>query len=347
MDNIALDPDGLALLRRHADWWQRKGSLFTTVQGAPLGDLWLPLADGTLAAEDMDLRPEMLDIDRLAGPPQQPGPLQVHGDLFRTVDPYARIPWVEAILGTPIHATIHGGSMRGRAFIGSWQEWEQQTSHRDAAWLDLLRRLTMLLAQRSNGRYAVVQPLMRGPSDLAEAVLGHQLMSFSLYDHPQSLQHFLVEMTDTFIAILREVLARIPRIQGGYVSPFGIWAPGTVVRTQCDASAFLSPAHYAQWFLPHDVRICESVDCSIIHLHSCSLHTVDALLAVERPHAIQVTLETGHQVPSLAEMLPTFHQILQAKPLLLEGPLTEDEVRWLKDQLPSGGLAITARQAEW
>ena len=359
MHTVTLDQDGLALLRRHADWWQRKGSLFTTIQGAPLGDLWLPLANGTLATEDMDLQPEMLDIDRLAGPSQPPGPLEVHGDLFRTVDPYARVPWVEAILGTPIHATIRGGSMRGRAFIHDWQEWEQQAGHRDgnectgvlcpphSSWFGLLKRLTELLAQRSNGRCAVVQPLMRGPSDLAEAVLGHQLMSFSIYDYPQSLQRFLEEATDTFIAILRALLTRIPPIQDGYVSPFGIWAPGTVVRTQCDATAFLSASHYAQWFLPYDVRICQSVDYSLIHLHSCSLHTVDPLLAVERPHAIQVTLETGPQVPSLAEMLPTFHKILRVKPLLLEGPLTEGEVRWLQDHLPLDGLAITARQEQW
>ena len=243
MQTVTPDQGGLALLRRHADWWRRKASLFTTIQGAPLGDLWLPLADGTLATEDTDLRPEMLDIDRLAGPPQPPGPLQMHGDLFRTADPYARVPWVEAILGTPIRATIRGGSMRGRAFVRDWQEWEQQASHRDEAWLGLLKRLTELLVQRSTGRYAVVQPLMRGPSDLAEAVLGHQLMSFSIYDHPQSLRRFLDEVTDTFVTILREVLARVPPIQGGYVSPFGIWAPGTVVRTQCDATAFLSAAH--------------------------------------------------------------------------------------------------------
>ena len=83
----------------------------------------------------------------------------------------------------------------------------------------------------------------------------------------------------------------------GYVNPFGIWAPGTVVRTQCDATAFLSAGHYAEWYLPYDERICEAVDYSIIHLHSCSLHTVDVLLEVERPHAIQVTLGVGAQRP--------------------------------------------------
>jgi hypothetical protein len=75
------------------------------------------------------------------------------------------------------------------------------------------------------------------------------------------------------------------------------------------------------------------------------LHTVDALLSVERPHAIQVTLEDPG--PSLEEMAPIFHRILDAKPLLLEGPLTEEEVAWLRAELPSGGLAIRARDSVW
>jgi hypothetical protein len=95
------------------------------------------------------------------------------------------------------------------------------------------------------------------------------------------------------------------------------------------------------------VRICEAVDYSIIHLHSCSLHTVDALLAVERPHAIQVTLEVGTGMPSLEEMIPTFRKVLEAKPLLVEGKLTDEEVAWLQAQLPEGGLAITARRTDW
>jgi hypothetical protein len=268
------------------------------------------------------------------------------GDRFRVAAPYRRVPWVEAILGTPVRATIQGGSMRTMAFIDGWDEWQRSATHRDDAWFDLLKRLTESLARRSGGRYAVVQTLMRGPSDLAEAVLGPERMIFSMYDHPQALQAFLEEATATFIEILHDLLSRIPPLDGGYVSPFGIWAPGTVVRTQCDATAFLSAAHYARWFLPYDVRICESVDYSIIHLHSCSLQTVDALLAVERPHAIQVTLETAPPGPSLEEMLPTFRKILGVKPLLLEGVLSGDEVRWLRDQLPTGGLAITARITE-
>lgn len=344
---IRLDHDGEALLTRHADWWAGRGSaLVTVLDGAPLGDLWLPLADGSEAAVDLDIAPDILDLDRLAGEQQPPGPLATWGDLFRTVSPYGRVPWVEAILGAPIRATIQGGSMRTRAFVEVWAQWEGAPTHLDDAWFDLLLRLIDLLIARSNGRFAVVQPLMRGPSDLAEAVLGPELMSFSMIDHPESLRRFLDEVTHTFIDVLHAVLDRVPTVAGGYVSPFGIWAPGTVVRTQCDATAFLAPQHYAQWYLPYDTLISESVDYSIIHLHSCSLHTVEPLLAVARPHAIQITLETAPG-PTLVEMLPTLRKILDVKPLLLEGPMDDAALAWLLDALPNGGLAITARRAPW
>jgi len=345
--SFTLDADAQALLKRHEAWWQGKGSLFSVAQSSPLGDLWLPLADGTLATEDMDVTPDMLDLDRLAGPPRDLGLLETTGDRFRTDAPYARVPWVEAILGTPIRATIQGGSMRTLAFIESWDEWERQPAHRDEAWFEALKRLTELLVVRSGGRYAVAQTLMRGPCDLAEAVLGPELLSYSLFDHPDSLHRFLDEATDTFIEILQAQLARIAPVAGGYMSPFGIWAPGTVVRTQCDATAFLSADHYREWFLPYDVKICETVDYSFIHLHSVSLHTVDALLAVERPHAIQVTLETSPPGPSLEEMVPVFRKVLGVKPLLLEGYLSEEELRWLQDELPPDGLAINVRQTTW
>jgi hypothetical protein len=344
---ITVDDKGMALIDAHRQWWAREGTLLTHERGAPLSDLWLPLADGTVAAEDMDLTSEMLDIERLVGPCQEPGPLRIHGDRFATTTAFGRVPWVEAVLGGPIHATLQGGSMRTKPFIEEWKDWHGVAAHRDAGWFDLLLRMTDMLAARSGGRHAVVAPTMRGPSDLAEAAFGAEMMCFSIYDHPDELNRFLDEATELFIEILHALLSRMPPVAGGYVSPFGIWAPGTVVRTQCDASAFLSAKHYAERFLPYDVRISESVDYAIIHLHSCSLHTVEALLKVERPQAIQVTLETGTGMPTLTALVPIFRQILAVKPLLIEGPLTEAEVGWLLETLPTQGLAITARQAPW
>ena len=237
--------------------------------------------------------------------------------------------------------------MRTEAFVGSWHDWFGRPVRRNTEWLDLLITMTQLLVERAACRQAVAPTLMRGPCDLAEAVLGPELMCLSMYDHLAELREFLEETTSTFVDILRAQLEVIPTIAGGYVNPFGIWAPGTVVRTQCDASAILSPKHYADWYLPWDERICEAFDFSIIHLHSVSLHTVEPLLSVERPQAIQVTLETTPGAPTIEEMMPTFRQILDSKCLVIDGQLSTEEVSRLRSNLPHGGLCIIARQESW
>lgn len=344
---IVLNEAGKRLQQRHAAWWQRKESLLTISKGTSLDKLWLPLADGTLANEDLNLKPEILDLDRLAGQPQEPGPLETYQDQFLGRDPYGKVPWVEAILGAPVRVTVRSGGMRTPPVIHEWADWKNTPDHFNQEWFSSLLRLTCMLVERSGGKYAVTQPTLRGPSDLAEALLGPRLMSYAMYDNPDSLHRFLQEATGTFIKILHTLLGLFQPIQNGYLSPYGIWAPGTVVRTQCDATAFLSARHYAEWYLPYDLEICRSVDYSFMHVHSVSLHTIDPMLEQEHPHAFEVTLEARPKGPSLEAMLPVFKRILAVKPLLLVGRLTRDEVNWLQDQLPQGGLAITARQEEW
>jgi hypothetical protein len=346
-EHYTLDARGEELLERHARWWQRQGMLYHEHSGAPLGDLWLPLSDGTLADRDLDMTPEMLDVERAVGRQQDPGPLRTHGDFFATATPFGRMPWLEAVLGTPIRATIVGGSMRTKAYISNWEEWERQDLHRHAAWFDLYTRLMDLIVARANGRSFLTHPTLRGPSDLAEAVVGPELMSYSLFEHQAELRRFLNEVTEAFVEVLRAQIERTPPLRGGYVNPFGIWAPGTVVRTQCDASAFLSAKHYAEWFLPYDARICASVGYAMIHLHSVSLHTVPSLLAVDALRGIEITIEDEASGPSLRAMMPVLRDILSCKPLLLHGPLTDDELKFVLDELPTDGLGIGRRLQPW
>jgi len=344
---VQLDDAGRDLKRRHEDWWRRQGMLHMAGPGQRLGDLWLPLADGTLATSDVTVTPDILDVERLVGEPLDPGPLEVRGDRLSVRAPYGRVPWVEAILGCPIRATIQGGSMRSQSSVENWEEWEQRPVHRSAAWFDLLVHLVETMANRSGGRYAIVQPTMRGPTDLAEAVLGPELMCLSMYDHPDRLRAFLEEVTEVFIEALHAQLARIPQVEGGYVSAYGVWAPGTVVRTQCDASAILSPRQYAEWFMPYDERICRSVDVALMHLHSTSLHTIDVLLEMDALHAFEITMETSAGSPTLQQMVPVFQKILGKKALILYGPLSEEEEQYLLRELPHDGLFINARRLPW
>ena len=334
------------LLDKHARWWRREGLLYAEVPHAPLGPLWLPLAGGRIATEDVDLRPDMLDMEQLVGEDQKPGALTSRGDHIETAAPFAPVPWVEAVLGCPIRASIGGGAMRAQAWVRHWDDWGAG-SHWRQEWVDALLQMTSQLVARSGGRYAVTQTLMRGPSDLAEAVLGPERTCLAMYDHPSELSGFLDTATDVFVRLLRAQLERIPPIEDGYVNPFGVWAPGTVVRTQCDASAFLSPRQYAQWFLPYDVRTSEAADYAVIHLHSGSLHTIEPLLEVERPQAIQVTIDPPPSAPPVRELLPRFRRALEAKCLIIDGILTREEIALLLRELPHDGLYILARFDGW
>ncbi|NLG29249.1 MAG: hypothetical protein GX557_15170, partial [Chloroflexi bacterium] len=316
-----------ALLPRHAAWWQHRGSLYVAHETGPLQSLWLPLSDGTLAHEDLDLTPDMLDLERITGAALDAGLLDVDGDTLQYRVPYGVVPWVEAIMGCPIRATFQSGSMRSGHIVRYWDDWKHAAKWVDA-WADALVALTRMLVERSGGCYAIAQTLMRGPSDLAEAALGPEFMCTSMYDHPDELRAFLRDICDVFMHVLRIQMEHWPRVEGGYVSWWGIWAPGTVVRTQCDASAFLSPRQYAEWFLPCDVRLCEAVDYGIIHLHSGSLHTVDALLQVDKPQVIQVSLDPEPSGPPYVSLLPAFEKILLGgKSLIIDGAITAEEVR--------------------
>ena len=129
------------LMRRHADWWQQRGSLYVRHESGPLSSLWLPLSDGTLATADLDLQPEMLDLDRITGPALEPGPLETIGDTLAYRMPYGTVPWVESIMGCPIRATFQSGSMRSGHIVHEWDDWKhaQQWSER---WAEALLQLT-------------------------------------------------------------------------------------------------------------------------------------------------------------------------------------------------------------
>jgi hypothetical protein len=214
-----------ALLPRHAAWWQHRGSLYVAHETGPLQSLWLPLSDGTLAHADLDLTPDMLDLERIAGAALDPGPLDVYGDTLQYRVPYGVVPWVEAIMGCPIRATFQSGSMRSSLIVRDWDDWKHAAKWVDG-WADALVALTRMLVERSGGCYAIAQTLMRGPSDLAEAALGPELMCTSMYDHPDELRAFLRDICDIFMRVLRIQMEHWPRVEGGYVSWWASGRPG-------------------------------------------------------------------------------------------------------------------------
>ena len=113
---VTVDADGQALMERHADWWKRKRHALSPPSGANHWEIFgFPCLTALWPLQDMDITPDMLDMDRLAGEPLAPGTLDYKGDQFRHAAPFSRVPWVEAISG---HADTGDDSGRQYAHAG-------------------------------------------------------------------------------------------------------------------------------------------------------------------------------------------------------------------------------------
>ena len=344
--------DNLAeLLDRHRAFWRREKvdrPLVAVKPYAPLAPKYIPLRDVQWGTEDLRLEPAMFDPRTSANIEQwhnHPGQLLL-GDSFSLRQPFVRIPWVEGILGCPIWADRESGSIWSKAFLPNASAGHDIAIDPDDPWLRLLLDMTRLLVEENDGTYLVAQTLMRGPIDMVRAVLGDEAMCLAVYDDLEALRRLLSVTTEVFIAVAKAQQAVVPPFRGGYASYYGVWAPGTVVRTQCDMSSVLSPKTYAELVIPFEDRICREFDHSIIHLHSGYLHTVDALLDAELPQVLQIALDTGSTPVTTRDLVPICRKILQRKPLIIEGHMTRDDFEYLLESLPARGLYIIAMLEE-
>jgi hypothetical protein len=149
--------------------------------------------------------------------------------------------------------------------------------------------------------------------------------------------------TETFIMVAKAQHDLYVPLEGGYSSPYAIWAPGTFVNTQCDVVSSMSAEAYKEFFFPGDEEICRNFDFSVVHLHSGYLHHTDVLLEGKYPTVIQVALDTGSTPNTVHSLIPYFKRVLEAKPLIISGAMTRAEVDELLEKLPPRGLYIASR----
>ena len=101
----------------------------------------------------------------------------------------------------------------------------------------------------------------------------------------------------------------------------------------------ISPAVYRERVLKYDRRVIEAFEYPLIHLHSGCLHLADELLQVDALKAIQVSIDYPGG-PLASEVLPVLERIIRKKPLIVTGPVAEDELRALEALPHSGRLCM-------
>lgn len=339
MYTTALD----ALLDRHRAFWTRQPVDHPLLRTRPYQWLEpsasLPLRGGRRTPREWPAETADLDLDALVAEWSPPSEL-LSGDFLEQVEPFG-LCWLEGRVGArvriaagtvwaepPQPGVFRLDDVRGRLASGT-------------SWRDVLRAYYPKLAAAASGRAMVASTLLRGPLDVAAALVGATDLALLLVDQPERVGDLLDVAADGFVETAGFVRELVPGFAGGWAS-FGIWAPGSVVRLQCDYSAMLSPADYRRWDVPRQRRIAREFDYSVLHLHSGCLHVLDALLEMPELDAVEVSLDPWPSGPHPVDTIPALARIQAAgKAVVVHGgPMSIEDYERMVAALSPVGLAL-------
>jgi hypothetical protein len=329
------------LLERHRRFWNHEAAQpsLVRIDTAP-GRVELPPVQEVYGASAGEpIGPEQADVDRyLACVRWQAVVPPGKADLFDVLPAYLRIPWLEAIAGCKVVPHPNSDSIWSRE--PDLLLHEPRSIEPNLAWLDALVRQVERLSEDDALPCPTAQTLLRGPGDVAEALLGAETLCMAIGYEADWLEDFLAACTDLFIRAARAQLSRIRPYWGGYFNTFGFWSPEPCVRVQEDVQAILSPAQYRRWLRPCLARIVAEFPYSMFHIHSGSLRMVDEVVSVPGLTALEVAIDEPPFAPPITEQINYLRRAQERLPLFVEGQMSRAELDLLTRELRPEGLAL-------
>ena len=294
--------------------------------------------------EDQDgliVEPHMLSPEEL-----QPAPITIGGQpavrgevVFNTLYPYQRIPWLSGIMGCDLRVSSDSRTLWPVPCLGDdWYRLENQGFAPRLEWLDKLLEFESHVVERYYPQQCIptLDAVVRGPGDLLIQVLGPDRAYLGFYDHPDEMKRLLAQMTDVYIHWARAQLEALPQVWGGYCNQWGIWSPGTTVRTQEDLAVNLSPQIFKEFILPCSTRIVEAFEYQCFHTHSGVPQLAEWVLEIDELHAVDICLDPKGM--SLEELISLGNRVLERKSLIVAGPFTPRQLDALVAGLSPRGL---------
>jgi len=262
----------------------------------------------------------------------------IEDDIYRTAMPFASIPWMEAILGCPILSS--GISFKSEKIITDPDNYERSGFSIENKWVEKYIEFIKIYNSNLKDSFPVGQSILRGPSDLACAILGVEGAAIALLTQPDSFNNLLIHVTNILEEFLRYQLKYLHKFKDGYViGQYEIWAPEPVIRIQEDFSTLYSPELYNQFLKPLDEKLCGISNYSLIHLHSSSLFLIEQFLDIKSIRAFQVTKDPGGL--TISEMISSLQKIQErGHPLIVKGQFNNNEISLMKEKLTTRGLCI-------
>ena len=333
------DPDKIA---RYRAFWDRSPVERPLVGFTLVG--WFPLSAFDAAAEwkhkryldPADLEPARLVADHVRMIEEGN---EIDDDLIRGVGPMqVAVPFVPGILGC--RARVLAENVMGEEEHREWSDLLDLALDRENPWYRTYLELAKALAAEANGRFPVSHGAEIGPTDMHAVLRGHAQSIVDLVEEPEKSAEVLDRCGRIFRDLTVDVWRRLPLFHGGYFdAQYSLWAPGSIVRMQEDATAVYSPDLYRRLVQPVDRMIARSFECSFMHLHSTSMFLLDALLEIDEIRCYEVNNDASG--PPLEQMVPHFQKIqAHGKPLLIRGRFAPEELELLTSQLEPDGLFL-------
>jgi len=147
--------------------------------------------------------------------------------------------------------------------------------------------------------------------DTLEAMRGGEKLLLDLYDRPEWVHQSLVTITERYFHYYDALYEMIKDETGGSV--FWCWAPGRMVKLQCDFSAMLGPDMFGEFMAPVLQKMCPRFDHCMYHWDGPgAIAHHDHLLAIADLDMIQWTPGAGAETPADSKWWPLFHKTIDA-----------------------------------
>jgi len=248
---------------------------------------------------------------------------------------------------------VRSGTCWAEPCFRSWDQFRGYDVTRNVWYRMLMDNTKRAVDALEVDRYPFSCMVSRGPVDMVGAVLGDERLCSAVFDRPQELKDLIARVTDLIIRTGLDHAALLPSYKGGYFNSYGTWSPGRTITFITDHSCLLSPPCYEEFFLPHDVRLCEAFDTPFVHLHAASWHHFEAWGSIPNL-GLQCVIDQAWLPeenrnrpigPQLEELLPVFRKLRGRGSLMLYGFWDEELIDLAVRELGAGGLALcTAAQ---
>lgn len=260
------------------------------------------------------------------------------GDLLWSAAPFFGLPWVEASLGCGVIADKKAGSTHTLPPKEFLENPEVPPFSSENPWIKKLLHFITILKSSFGDTIPIGTTLMRGISDLLAALYGNDRFLFRMIEEPEEITRVIEGLTEYWIAFGKFLMEHIPLCHGGTGSFFySVWCPGKTIWMQEDTVALLSPELYEAFILPANIKMADSFEHSVMHLHPAQFIPVSYLLHTS-VDVLELHIDLGG--PKAEDLLEIHKSILRKKPLIIWGDISETDINTILENLSSQGLII-------